>query len=100
MTPAQEKPGCLSALLNLFGVRQRSTSAEVPPSPRIQPLTSAADPAYQRSDSVFTYRERVFYGALLEAIDGDYWTFAKVRLADFIWLPKDAPERTALLAVS
>lgn len=56
----------------------------------LPPLTSTADPAYQKRDSVFTYRERVFYAALLQAVGSDYWTFAKVRLADFIWLPKDA----------
>lgn len=58
----------------------------------LPPLTSTADPNYLKRDSIFTYRERVFYGVLLEAIGGDYWTFAKVRLADFIWLPKDAPD--------
>lgn len=98
MANDQEKSGCLSVLLGLLGRRQPSASTGLPLSPdkatapRVQPLTSTAEPAYRKSDSIFTYRERVFYGALLDAVGGDYWTFAKVRLADFIWLPKDTPD--------
>jgi hypothetical protein len=95
MTNLQEKPGCLSALFGWLGFNEKpapAQSAKMPKAPFVTPLTSTEEPAYNKSDSLFTFRERVFYIALLDAVGSNYWTFAKVRLADFIWLPKDAPD--------
>jgi hypothetical protein len=46
-------------------------------------------------DSLLTAAERSFYGVLLKAVDGETLVFAKVRLADLLWLPRDTRDRQA-----
>ncbi len=43
---------------------------------------------YHKKDYLLTQAERSFYGVLEEAIDSDLNIFAKVRLADLVYLPK------------
>ncbi len=56
-------------------------------------MGAAVPPEYRLSKSLFTYRERVFFKALLEDIGGQYAVFAKVRLADVIWLANEPENR-------
>jgi hypothetical protein len=46
-------------------------------------------------DSLLTAAERSFYGVLLKAVDGETLVFAKVRLADLLWLPRGTRDRQA-----
>ncbi|HKZ86517.1 MAG TPA: DUF2726 domain-containing protein [Anaerolineae bacterium] len=50
-------------------------------------------PQYRRRESLFTYRERVFYRALMEDIGSEYQVFAKVRLGDFVYLANEPTDR-------
>ena len=50
-------------------------------------------PQYRRRESLFTYRERVFYRALMEDVGSEYQVFAKVRLGDFVYLANEPPDR-------
>src|SRR3972149_5071020 len=50
-------------------------------------------PPYRKVDSLLTAAERSFYGVLLKAVDGETLVFAKVRLADLLWLPRDTRDR-------
>jgi hypothetical protein len=72
-----ERTGCLLAILNLFGGA---------PSPA-KPLP------YRRKDFLLTKAERSLFGVLTEAVNGHYLIFAKVRLADLVWLPKGTESR-------
>lgn len=56
-------------------------------------LASGEPPKYQQRDSLFTYRERVFFKALLEDISGQYVVFAKVRLGDVLFLANEPENR-------
>ena len=47
-------------------------------------LAAAVLPEYRRSKSLFTFREREFFKALLEDVGSQYAVFAKVRLGDII----------------
>ena len=49
-------------------------------------LASTDPPIYRANKSLFTDNEIVFYRALCEAAAAEYQVFAKVRMADFIWL--------------
>ncbi len=65
------------------------------PAPRIQPelrVASSEPPRYQKRGYLFSINERKFYEALQNDLDDDLRVFAKIRLADIIWLtnePKD-----------
>ncbi|HEU4760082.1 MAG TPA: DUF2726 domain-containing protein [Dehalococcoidia bacterium] len=52
---------------------------------------------YRRVDSLLTAAERSFYGVLVSVVDRDVAVFPKVRLADLLWLPRDARDRRAHL---
>jgi hypothetical protein len=52
-------------------------------------LGAAVAPVYRRSDSLFSYRERRFWLALRQEVGAEYALFAKVRLADLIWIANE-----------
>ena len=91
----------LNWLRRLFGIAQPSAPPTMaqpqPPAPVITApemgLAANEPPIYRKSDSIFTYRERIFYAVLLDAINRDYWIFAKVRMADFMWLTNEPEDR-------
>lgn len=56
-------------------------------------ITPEAKPEYRKIESVLTYRERRFLSVLRRANSGEYTILMKVRLADFIWLANDPPNR-------
>jgi hypothetical protein len=56
-------------------------------------LATPEPPQYRKSKSLFTDYEHVFYGVLLEAVNTDYQIFAKVRMADFVWLANEPEDR-------
>jgi hypothetical protein len=57
-------------------------------------LGADVQPKYQKSRSILTYREGVFYNSLISAVDDNwYQIFAKVRLADFLWLANEPEDR-------
>lgn len=56
-------------------------------------LAAAVQPEYRRSKSLFTFREREFFKALLEDVGSQYAVFAKVRLGDIIWLANEPENR-------
>jgi hypothetical protein len=96
-------------LLDLFGLEKKAAStnksAAHPQSSQaaVAPVTSTSapelvmgsgePPQYRKNKSLFTYRERVFYAALRRAVGNQYQIFAKVRLADFIWLTNEPADR-------
>jgi hypothetical protein len=69
MLEQPERAGCLFAILKLFGV--------APPT---------ALP-YRRKDYLLSQAERSLFSVLNEAVK-DHHIFAKVRLADLVWMPK------------
>jgi hypothetical protein len=72
-----------------------TTKAEIAP-PIAEPelgLASSEPPQYRKRDYLFTYRERVFYTALLEEVGTEYQIFAKVRLGDIVWLANEPENR-------
>src|SRR6185295_18008345 len=72
-----EKSGCLFAILSLFG---------------IAPAASSSLP-FRRKDFLLTQAERSLFGVLSEVVKDRYFIFAKVRLADLVWLPKGTESR-------
>ena len=58
-------------------------------------LASSERPRYQKSRSLFSPRELVFYRSLVEAVGSDYQIFAKVRMADFVFLANEPKDRKA-----
>ncbi len=78
---ANESPsGCLLAILRLFGPSQSRAPDKV------------ALP-YLRRDYLFSRAEVSFYGVLNNAVAGQYLIFAKVRLADLLYIPRGTPAR-------
>jgi hypothetical protein len=54
----------------------------------------AGSPIYEkRRDGLFSYPERAFYRVLLEVVDPRYQIFAKVRMADLLWLSNEIKDR-------
>ena len=49
-------------------------------------LSTDEPPHYRLSNSLFTFQEGKFYRVLVQAAGNRYQIFAKVRLADFVWL--------------
>ncbi|MDY7109277.1 MAG: DUF2726 domain-containing protein [Planctomycetota bacterium] len=78
---AQTQPsGCLVALFRLFGAAPgRDESPEALP--------------YRRKDYLLTKAERSFLGVLRQAVGDEYLIFAKIRLADLVWIPKGTDSR-------
>ncbi|MEP7199644.1 MAG: DUF2726 domain-containing protein [Chloroflexota bacterium] len=56
-------------------------------------LASSEPPKYKQWDSVFTYRERVFFKALLEDVGDQFQIFAKVRMGDIFKLANEPENR-------
>ena len=56
-------------------------------------MGAAVPPEYRLSKSLFTHPESVFFKTLLEDVGGQYVVFAKVRLADVIWLANEPENR-------
>ncbi|HUS17746.1 MAG TPA: DUF2726 domain-containing protein, partial [Chloroflexia bacterium] len=48
---------------------------------------------YRKRDALLTAAERSFYGVLLQAVDGTWQVFVKVRLADLLYIPGDTDGR-------
>lgn len=80
MPPRSEPKGCLFAIFDLLGVS--------PSSP-----TSPAKLPYQRKDYLLSRAERAFFGVLQQAAGAQYVIFAKVRLADLVFIPKGTESR-------
>ena len=80
--PDQSAPGCLFAVLKLFGFGSPSEA---------QAGTEALP--YRRKDYLLTQAERAFFVVLQQAVGGQYLLFAKVRALDLVWLPKGTQSR-------
>jgi Protein of unknown function (DUF2726) len=75
--PTSEQRGCLLAIFSVLGIRSKA-SASLP---------------YRRKDYLLTKAERSLFGVLSEAVKDRHFIFAKVRLADLVWLPKGTESR-------
>ena len=83
---AESEPrGCVSAILRLFGMGVAS-----------ERVADAALP-YCRKDYLFSRAEASFFGVLKHVVDGRYLIFAKVRMADLLYLPKGTQARQGAL---
>ncbi|MEZ6129980.1 MAG: DUF2726 domain-containing protein [Planctomycetaceae bacterium] len=80
MNRQREPQGCLFVILKLLGL--------VPPDAPITP-----DLPYQRKDYLLTKAERSFLGVLQNAVGNQYLIFAKVRLADLVFIPRGTDKR-------
>ncbi len=82
-----EQSGCLLAVLRIL---KGSKSL---------PVESGAGrgvskpPPFRRKDYLLTKAEREFHDALMRAVTNEYVVFAKVRLADLLWMPKGTSDR-------
>ena len=98
----------LSWLLKLLGGEVEVAPSREPPGTSTTPLAppilvttpelglaSSEPPRYQKNRSLFSPRELVFYRALIEAVGSEYQVFAKVRLADFVFLANEPKDRKA-----
>jgi hypothetical protein len=56
-------------------------------------LGSPEPPQYRKRDFLFTYQERKFYERLVEEVGNEYQVFAKVRMADVVWLANEPLNR-------
>lgn len=75
MNRQREPQGCLFVILKLLGI-----------APANAPVT--IDLPYQRKDYLLTKAERSFFGVLQNAVGNQYLIFAKVRLADLVFVPR------------
>lgn len=75
--------GCLFSILRLLGGGGRTDVAS----------QAKQELPYRRKDYLFTRAERSFFGVLEQALAGQYLIFAKVRLADLLYLPKGTESR-------
>jgi hypothetical protein len=80
MARPSEPQGCLFAILKLFGISPPSGPAGV-------------QLPYQRKDYLLTKAERAFFGVLPQAVGSQYFIFAKVRLADLVFIPRGTESR-------
>lgn len=80
MNRQHESKGCLFAILKLLGIAAPDAPA-------------ARDFPYQRKDYLLTRAERSFFGVLQTAIANRYLLFAKVRLADLVFIPRGTDKR-------
>ena len=70
----------LPALLKLIGAGKPAVAANLP---------------YRKKDYLLTAAERSFYEVLCSVLDGQLLVFAKVRLADLVYMPKGTANRQA-----
>lgn len=59
--------------------------------------TAAATLPYRKKDYLLTAAERSFYEVLCSVVDGQLLVFAKVRLADLVYMPKGTANRQTQL---
>lgn len=87
----------------LFGVRvdekptaaSKTESSLAPPAfaePELE-LASAEPSQYRKRNSLFTYRERMFYKTLIEEVGDEYQIFTKVRMGDVVYLANEPANR-------
>jgi len=80
----QERKGCLTFFLSLLADDKTSATNTL----------SNNNLPYRAKDYFFSKAERSFYLVLQQAVDlNHYEIFAKVRLADLLWLPKGTTKR-------
>lgn len=72
--------GCLFTVLELLGI-----------APASGPVDAALP--YRRKDYLLSKAERSFYGALQNAVGGEFLVFSKVRLADLVFIPRGTEKR-------
>lgn len=78
---SKHRSGCLVAIFRLFrGAPSRDNA-------------SATALPYRRKDFLLTRAERLFFSVLHEAVGKHYWLFAKIRVADLVWMPKGTGSR-------
>jgi hypothetical protein len=77
--PSNERSGCLFAIFKLF--------APSGAAPEVLP--------YRCKDYLLSRAERSFFGVLQQAVGRDFLIFAKVRVADLVWMPKGTQSRQA-----
>jgi hypothetical protein len=77
-----EPSGCLLAIFRLLTGTTGKTATALP---------------YRRKDWLLSAAERSFFGVLIEAVRDRYFIFAKVRLVDLVWLPKETESRQSHL---
>lgn len=75
-----DKSGCLFAIFKLLGRVAKETA-------------STTTLPYRRKDYLLSKAERSFFGVLHQAVGDDYWIFAKVRVADLVWMPRGTESR-------
>jgi hypothetical protein len=76
--PNSQPSGCLTAIFKLFSSPKAAATKALP---------------YKRKDFLLTAAERSLFGVLHEAFGAKYFIFAKVRLADLLWMPKGTESR-------
>lgn len=82
-----ENPDCIGCLPSRFAKRHGFSPA--------RPRTKGRLP-YCRKHFLLTKGERAFYVSLKQAVGQDYLLFAKVRLADLLFVPSAATKRQSL----
>jgi hypothetical protein len=75
-----DKSGCLVAIFKLFGGSASETA-------------SATTIPYRRKDFLLSKAERSFFDVLQQAMGQEYLLFAKIRVADLLWMPKGTDSR-------
>lgn len=82
ITAGKRQSGCLRAILRIFGGSET-----------IDPGDAPEKFPYLRKDYLFSKAERSFFGVLQQTIGDDYLIFAKVRLADLLYMPRGTKSR-------
>jgi len=85
---SSQPPGCLVAIFKLFGLSPQGGAAGG--------AATAAPLPYKRKDWLLSKAERSFFGVLQQAVGGqggEYLIFAKIRVADLLWMPKGTEGR-------
>ena len=77
----EEPLGCLGTILKLLGIGPRADSKSLLP--------------YQRRDWLLSAAERSFFGVLQQAVAPEFLLFAKIRLADLLFIPRGSEGRQA-----
>ena len=80
MKHQKEPQGCLLAILNMLGIAPESGA-------------DAVELPYQRKDYLLSKAERAFFEVLQKAIGDRYLLFAKVRLADLLFIRRGTEKR-------
>jgi hypothetical protein len=98
-----QQPGCLGVFGRFLKIVLGEDSGAATDSwasglPEFSEDSEAAEALpYRRKDFLFSKAERSFFGVLEHVAGDSYLLFAKVRLADLMWLPKGTEKRQSLL---